>query len=250
MQQLSRSIHLSLHIHKDPDAMAERAAHIIAEACDEAISERGEFKIAISGGKTPVPLFRLLSRKDWVNALPWDKIFVFWADERCVSPDHPLSNYGVARRELLNYVPCTKFFRMRGDQDPVEAALQYEELLRKEFHLKGSEVPRFDMILLGMGEDGHTASLFPRSPALAVQNRLVIDQYVPVQKIDRLTMTLPVFNNSRCCMFMVTGKDKHAVLSRALDLLDKPELPAQLVHPAVGDLIWVVDEAAATGGKE
>lgn len=237
MQQLSRSIHLSLHIHKDPDAMAERAAHIIAEACDEAISERGEFKIAISGGKTPVPLFRLLSRKDWVNALPWDKISVFWADERCVSPDHPLSNYGVARRELLNYVPCTKFFRMRGDQDPVEAALQYEELLRKEFHLKGSEVPRFDMILLGMGEDGHTASLFPRSPALAVQNRLVIDQYVPVQKIDRLTMTLPVFNNSRCCMFMVTGKDKHAVLSRALDLLDKPELPAQLVHPAVGDLI-------------
>ena len=109
MQQLSRSIHLSLHIHKDPDAMAERAAHIIAEACDEAISERGEFKIAISGGKTPVPLFRLLSRKDWVNALPWDKISVFWADERCVSPDHPLSNYGVARRELLNYVPCTSF---------------------------------------------------------------------------------------------------------------------------------------------
>ena len=92
MQQLSRSIHLSLQIHKDPDAMAERAAHIIAEACDEAISERGEFKIAISGGKTPVPLFRLLSRKDWVNALPWDKISVFWADERCVSPDHPLSN--------------------------------------------------------------------------------------------------------------------------------------------------------------
>lgn len=93
-------------------------------------------------------------------------------------------------------------------------------------------------------------AFFPRSPALAVRNRLVIDQYVPVQKIDRLTMTLPVFNNARCCMFMVTGSEKHDVLARALNLLDKPELPAQLVHPAIGDLIWVVDEAAATGEKQ
>ena len=98
MQTLSRSIHLMLHIHKDPDAMAERAAHIIADKCDEAISERGSFKIAISGGNTPIPLFRLLTRKDWVSALPWDKISVFWADERCVSPDDEGSNYGMARR--------------------------------------------------------------------------------------------------------------------------------------------------------
>ncbi len=229
--------------------MAERAAHILAAACDEAIAERGVFRIAISGGKTPIPLFRLLSRKDWIGALPWDKTSVFWADERCVPADHPDSNYGMAYKELLNYVPCTSFYRMRGDLQPEKAALDYEEILRKEFGLKDGEVPRFDMILLGMGEDGHTASLFPNSPGLYANNRLVIDQYVPERKADRLTMTLPVFNNSRCCMFLVTGKEKHGVLQRALNLLDKPELPAQLVHPPVGDLIWVVDEGAATGGE-
>lgn len=243
----SRSIHLKLHIHKDPDAMAERAAHIISEKCDEAIAERGSFKIAISGGHTPIPLFRLLTRKDWVGALAWDKISVFWADERCVPADAPGSNYGMARRELLNYVPCTSYYRMRGDLEPVRAAVDYENILRQEFSLKDGEVPRFDMILLGMGKDGHTASIFPNSPALVKQDRLVIDQYVPERKADRLTMTLPVFNNSRCCMFMVTGEDKHPVLSRALNLLDKPELPAQLVRPKGGDLVWVVDEAAATG---
>ncbi len=247
MQTLSRTIHLSLHIHKDPDAMAERAAHIISAACDEAVSERGCFRMAISGGSTPIPLFRLLSRVDWVEALPWEKISVFWADERCVSPDDPDSNYGMARRELLNYVPCSQYYRMRGDRDPEQAALDYEQILRQEFSLKEGEVPRFDMILLGMGEDGHTASLFPNSPGLSATNRLVIDQYVPERKADRLTMTLPVLNNARCCMFLVTGCDKHDVLRRALNLLDKPELPAQYVHPAVGDLIWVVDEEAATG---
>lgn len=247
MQQLSRSIHLSLHIHKDPDAMAERAAHIIAAACEEAIAERGEFKMAISGGKTPLPLFRLLSRSDWVDALPWEKISLFWVDERCVEADDPRSNYGTARRELLSYVPCTQFYRMRGDTEPEKAALAYEQTLRNEFNLKPGELPRFDMILLGMGKDGHTASLFPRSPALEVRNRLVIDQYVPHKGIDRLTMTLPVLNNARSCIFMVNGKDKNEVLKRALNLLDKPELPAQLVHPPIGDLIWIVDEAAATG---
>ena len=250
MKQLSRSIHLSVHIHKDPDAMAERAAHILAAACDEAISERGCFRIAISGGKTPIPLFRLLTRKDWIAALPWDKISVFWADERCVSPDHPDSNYGMAHKELLNYVPCTQFYRMRGDLDPEKAALDYEEILTKEFALKEGEIPRFDMILLGMGDDGHTASLFPNSPGLYAGDRLVIDQYVPERKADRLTMTLPVLNNARCCMFLVTGKEKHSVLQKALNLLDEPELPAQQVRPAVGDLIWVVDEDAATGGDE
>lgn len=250
MQQLSRSIHLSLHIHKDPDAMAERAAHIIAAACEEAIQERGEFKIALSGGKTPLPLFRLLTHPDWVDALPWEKISVFWADERCVPSDHPLSNYGEARRELLSHVPCSQIYRMRGDEDPAKAAAAYEQTLRREFHLGERDIPRFDLILLGMGEDGHTASLFAKSPALEVRNRLVVDQYVPHQQIDRLTLTLPVLNNSRCCLFLVTGKEKHEVLTRVLDLLAKPELPAQMVHPAIGDLIWVVDKAAATGSDE
>lgn len=227
--------------------MAERAAHIFAAACEEAISERGSFSVALSGGHTPIPLFRLLAKSDWADRLSWDKISFFWVDERCVGPDHPESNYGLARRELLSHVSATHFYRMRGETDPVEAAIRYEQQLRTEFHLGADELPRFDFMLLGMGDDGHTGSIFPDSPALVEQKRLVIDQYVPERKADRLTLTLPVINNARLCMFLVTGKEKHAVLTKTLNLLDEPTLPAQFVRPSVGDLIWVVDEAAATG---
>ena len=174
---------------------------------------------------------------------------IFWVDERCVGPEHANSNYGLARKELLSYVPATHFYRMRGEEDPVEAAAKYENQLRTEFDLGPQEMPRFDFVLLGMGEDGHTGSIFPNSPALAEKKRLVIDQYVPERKADRLTLTLPVINNARCCMFLVTGAEKHAVLSRALNLLAPPTLPAQMVRPGFGDLVWVVDEAAATGVK-
>ena len=244
MSGLSRSIHLTVHIHKDPAAMAERAAHILAAACEEAVAERGVFRIALSGGQTPIPLFRLLAGDDWADRLPWDKISIFWVDERC---EHADSNYGLARREFLGHVPATHFYRMRGEEDPVEAAVKYEGQLRAEFDLGPQDLPRFDFMLLGMGEDGHTGSIFPHSPALAEKKRLVIDQYVPERKADRLTLTLPVINNARCCMFLVTGAEKHDVLSRALNLLAPPTLPAQMVRPGFGDLVWVVDEAAATG---
>ena len=247
MEGFSRSIHLSLHIHKTPAAMAERAAHILAAACEEAVAERGVFRIALSGGQTPIPLFRLLAADDWANRLPWDKMTFFWVDERCVGPDDPNSNYGLARRELLSHVPATHFYRMRGEMDPVEAAAMYEQQMRTEFGIDQNAVPRFDFILLGMGEDGHTGSIFPKSAAIAEKKRLAIDLYVPERKADRITLTLPVINNARCCMFIVTGKEKHSVLTKALDLLAEPTLPAQKVHPSIGDLIWVVDEAAATG---
>lgn len=243
----NRSIHLSLHIHKDPAAMAERAAHLFAAACEEAIGERDCFRVAISGGHTPVPLFRLLTERAWAESLPWDKISLFWVDERCVAPDNPESNYGVARRTLLARVPATHFYRMRGDQDPEQAARDYERLLREEFDLAPRELPRFDMMLLGMGADGHIASLFPGSPALAEKNRLVTEVYVPSKQEDRITLTLPVINNSRCCMFLVSGPEKRAALGDALNLLSEPALPAQLVRPQAGDLVWIVDQAAATG---
>lgn len=243
----SRSIHLSLYIHKDPEAMAERAAHIFASACEEAVSERGVFRVALSGGRTPAPLFKLLARPDWAERLPWDKISFFWVDERCVKPDHPDSNYGMARRDLLSDVPVTQFFRIRGENGAEEEAAHYEKLLRTEFNLKPHELPRFDFILLGMGADGHTASLFPNSPLIKETNRLVADIYVPELKSDRITLTLPVLNNARLCMFMVEGRDKHAALTQALDLLKEPTLPAQLIRPGAGDLIWIVDKAAAEG---
>ena len=246
MSGISRSIHLTVHIHKDPAAMAERVAHILAAACEEAVAERGVFRIALSGGQTPIPLFRLLAGKDWADRLPWGNISIFWVDERCVAPDHPDSNYGLARRELLSHVAATHFFRMRGDEKPEAAAAKYEEQIRSEFNLGPQELPRFDFMLLGMGADGHTGSIFAKSPALAERKRLVIDQYVPGEG-DRLTLTLPVINNARCCMFLVTGAEKHAVLSNALNLLAEPSMPAQMVRPGFGDLIWVVDEAAAKG---
>lgn len=247
MKGLSRSIHLSVHIHKDTATMAERAAHILADACEEAINERGVFKIALSGGQTPIPLFRLLAGQDWAEHLPWGKMTFFWVDERCVDPDHPDSNYGLARRELLSHVPATHFFRMRGDTDPFEAAKKYEEQIRADFNLGPQDLPRFDFVILGMGADGHTGSIFPNSPALVEKKQLVIDQYVPELKEDRITLTLPVLNNARSCLFLVTGSEKNDVLSKALNLLAEPTLPAQMVRPTFGDLIWIVDEAAAKG---
>lgn len=245
----SRSIHLALHIHKNPAAMAERAAHIFAAAVGEAVAERGICRIALSGGKTPIPLFRLLAQADWAERLPWDKMAFFWVDERCVGPDHAESNYGVARRELLAHVPSTRFYRMRGEEDPVAEAARYEKLLRDEFQLEGHALPRFDFMLLGMGGDGHTASIFPKSPLLREKTRLVADVYVPEMQADRLTLTLPVINNSRVCMFLVEGPEKHEALSRVLNLLVEPSLPAQLVRPAAGELIWITDENAARGEK-
>lgn len=243
----SRSIHLSLHIHKDPEAMAERAAHLFASACEEAVAERGHFRVAISGGHTPVPLFRLLTQRDWADSLPWDKISIYWVDERCVGPDSPDSNYGVARRELLGLVPATRYYRMRGDQDPQRAAADYARLLREDFGLGPRELPRFDMMLLGMGADGHTASLFPGSPALEETDKLATEVYAPSLHEDRITLTLPVINNSRCCMFLVSGPEKRAALGDVLNLLSEPVLPAQRVRPQAGDLIWIVDKAAASG---
>ncbi|MDD6181943.1 MAG: 6-phosphogluconolactonase [Desulfovibrionaceae bacterium] len=243
----SRSIHLSVHIHKNPAAMAERAAHIMASCCEEAIAERGVFNIALSGGATPVPFYRLLAGADWAERLPWEKINIYFVDERSVEPESPESNFGMIRRELLSHIPATHYFRIKAENDPVEAARQYEKLLRADFHLKEGELPRFDFVLLGMGQNGHTGSLSVGSPAIMEKKRLVIDQYLSERKYDRVTLTLPVLNNARCCMFLVTGREKHEVLTRALNLLETPSLPAQMVRPTFGDLIWIVDEAAATG---
>ncbi len=243
----SRSIHLTLHIHKKPAAMAERAAHIMTRCCEEAIAERGVFNIALSGGATPVPFYRLLGGADWAERLPWEKINIYFVDERSVDPESPESNFGMIRRELLSHVPATHYFRIKAENDPVQAAERYEAMLRADFKLKDGELPRFDFILLGMGRNGHTGSLSVGSPAIVENKRLVIDQYLPERKYDRVTMTLPVLNNARCCMFLVTGEEKHEVLTKALDLLAPPYLPAQMVRPTFGDLIWIVDEAAATG---
>lgn len=247
MQIKSRTINLAVHIHKDQDDMTYCAAKIFAENSRKAIAEKGSFTIALSGGITPIPLFRLLSSPEWIDQIQWDKVSIYWVDERCVNPEHPRSNYGMARRELLSHVPTTLYYRFKGELDPEEAAKQYEILLRDHFNLSNDDIPCFDFILLGMSADGHTGSIFPESAALFEKKRLVIDQYVKERNADRLTLTLPVINNAKYCMFLVTGKEKHTALANALDILAKPTLPTQFVRPTNGTLIWMVDEAAATG---
>ncbi len=244
MSTRTRSTHLSLHVHKDTATMAERAAHIFADHCEAAIAERGIFTVAISGGVTPLPLYKLLSSADWAERLPWDKIAIYWVNECCVEPDNINSFYNYARENLLSHVNATHFYRMRGEDHAEKAADHYEALLKQHFE---TELPRFDFIILGMSANGNTASMFPGSPALLEKKRLCLDQYVPDRKADRLTLTLPVINNARCCLFLVSGKRKHESLQKALDLLAHPVLPAQMIRPVAGELIWIVDHQAALG---
>lgn len=243
----TRSTQLTLHVCPNPAAMAEKSAEIFLERCNKAIAERGLASVCLSGGNTPVPLYRLLSTPAWLDRLPWEKIAFYWVAEHGVPADHESSIYGVARRELLHLSPSTRFYRIRGELPPQEAARSYEKLLKEHFGLADGEFPSFDLMILGLSPTGHTASLHPDGLALSETKRLVLDEYLPERKEDRITLTLPVFNNARACMFMVSGKEKHSVLSSALNLLAPPTLPAQRIRPQNGELLWVVDEAAAQG---
>lgn len=246
-----------LHVHRDVGELARHAARLLADTCRTAVAGRGVFRMAVSGGSTPVHLFRLLASQEWAATLPWDRMAIFWVDERCVAPDDPQSNFGMTRRELLDKLPdgpaAVRHHRMEGELEPAAAAARYEELLRREFGLAAGDLPRFDLVLLGMGPDGHTASLFPGTAALDEQTRLVTSLYVPKLQSHRLTLTFPVLNNARCCCFMAAGADKHPALSRVCDLpgatspRDGDSLPAQRVRPTDGELLWLVDEAAAQG---
>ena len=159
-------LHLETYVRADADGVASCAAGLLAARCAEAVSRRGVFTLALSGGSTPLTLFRLLRTEAWAARVDWAHTRVFWVDERCVAPDHPASNYGAANQELLAHVPAAEIYPMDGEIDPGESAVAYEELLRQ--HVPAEEgMPRLDCALLGMGDDGHTASLFPGSPLLA-----------------------------------------------------------------------------------
>lgn len=242
-----RATYLSLFVTEDPLDMARQAAEIIEAQCKEALSRRSIFNLAVSGGKTPLSLFRLLSSPEWVKRIDWERTAIYWVDEHCVGPEHADSNYRLARQELLSRVPITRFYRIKGEDNPVKAAETYELLLKDHFCLIPGEFPRFDCILLGVGDDGHTASLFPEESAVYETERLIVDQYIRSLKSSRVTMTFPVLNNARCCIFMANGKEKNHVLKTALNLMADPALPAQMVRPINGSLVWIIDEAAYSG---
>lgn len=231
-------------------AVAEQAAERFVEAATKALDESGRFTVALSGGTTPRSLYARLASEPFRSRLDWSRVRVFWGDERCVPPDHPDSNYRLAEELLLSRVPIRpeNIHRMRGEAtDPDLAAAEYAGELQSAFGLKRGERPRFDLILLGMGADGHTASLFPHSPALREVTRLAVAVYVEAVKGYRLTLTLPVLNGAATVLFLISGSDKAQRLRTVLTGKPSPGAPASLVRPERGTLHWIVDRAAATG---
>jgi len=232
-----------------PQELFEAAAEEVIHSAQEAVEQRGHFTIALSGGSTPKSLFNLLATNA-KTVLPWDRMFFFWGDERHVPPTDADSNYRMADETMLSKIPVAagNVFRFPAENpDAAAAAEAYEQTLRKFFQLKAEELPVFDLILLGMGPDGHTASLFPNTAGLQEKSRLVIANWVEKLKTSRLSLTLPVLNAARCVTFLVSGTDKASVLKTVLEE-DVPgeQYPSKLVQPTNGKLIWLIDRAAAS----
>ena len=232
-----------------PQDLFQAAAEEIIHDAADAVAQRGRFTIALSGGSTPRNLYTLIAANASAS-LPWDQMFFFWGDERHVPQSNPESNYRMARETLLSKtpVPAANIFPVPAENPDASAAAEsYEQTLRKFFDVASGEFPRFDLILLGMGPDGHTASLFPETAALQEKSRLVVANWVEKLKTSRITLTLPVLNAARCVAFLVSGTDKAAVLREVLEGNAPAEkYPSKLVRPTDGRLIWFVDRAAAS----
>jgi 6-phosphogluconolactonase len=235
-----------VRIFDDPSALMRAAADEIVSAAQKAVDERGRFTWALAGGSTPRALYRLLAREPYRERMPWNAIHFFWGDERHVPPDYPDSNFRMAREAMLDAVPVPpeNIHRVPAEEPDAErAAAAYEAALRSFFVLAPGEFPRFDLILLGLGKEGHTASLFPDSDVLHERERLVAAPWVEAQKTFRITLTPPALNHARRAMFLVSGEEKAEALRAVLEGPREPErYPAQIVE---GNRLWMVDRSAA-----
>ena len=261
---MTNRLRIEYRVVADSAALAAAAAEQFTHAAEMAVAKRGRARIAISGGSTPKAAFALLANaaQPWRGRLPWDKLELFWVDERCVPPDDAESNYRMTREALLDKVPLKpeQVHRMEGELDPQAAAARYEALLREKFEMDGAErpwfapgeakaggwVPRFDLVALGMGPDGHTASLFPHTEALHEMGRLVTANHVLQKETWRITLTWPVINAASSVFFLIGGADKAEVLRDVFTGPRDPErLPSQLIWPSSGILTLILDQAAA-----
>ena len=227
----------------DPAAVAAEAAERVARAADEAIALAGRFSFVLAGGSTPKTLYELLASAPYRDRIDWPNVEIFFGDERTVPPDHKDSNYRMANEVMLSKVPIPEshVHRMRGEIEPEEAAKEYGLLLKEKF---GDAGP--DLILLGMGDDGHTASLFPGTPAVREPKHRAFANPVPKLNTIRLTMTAPFINRAREIIITVTGANKALRLAEVLEGPRDPErLPVQIIQPQSGKLAWLVDSAAA-----
>ncbi|MEI6045175.1 MAG: 6-phosphogluconolactonase [Chloroflexota bacterium] len=252
MQPVNSGPMLEIQVFPEVQALNREAAQRLVKLAKAKIAATGRFSLALSGGSTPQKLYSLLAT--YKEQIEWSKVFIFFGDERCVPPDHPESNYRMANEALLSKVPISpeNSYRMHGEDPPEEAAEAYAKELERFFGLEHGNgpspenFPSFDLILLGMGADGQTASLFPATSALHEHGRPVTANFVPQLKTERLTLTAPTINRAAQIWFLVVGEDKASTLARVLEGEYQPQTyPSQLIRPQQGKLIWMLDEAAA-----
>jgi 6-phosphogluconolactonase len=254
LQLSGEIVQRDVRILTNTDAIARRVAQEFVQSATSAVSSKGSFTVALSGGSTPKALYSLLANDAAIRAqLPWDKMYFYFGDERSVGPDHPDSNFRMATETMLSKVPLKpeQIFRIKGEyKDTEKAAQEYEQALRASFKIAEGKIgegqfPRFDLVLLGMGNEGHTASLFPGTKALHETKRLVVRNWVGKLYTDRITLTAPAINNAARVIFMITGADKALALKGVLEGPYEPEqLPAQMIQPSNGEVLWLVDAIA------
>lgn len=251
--------HARVRVYRDPEELALKAARLFARLADQYVIGCGKFTVALSGGSTPKAMFSVLAAEPFLDTVPWSSIYFFWGDERCVPPDHADSNYRMTSEALLSKVsvPPENIFRIPAElPDPERAAEEYTATLTR-FFLAGagpnrtgtaplSNVPRFDLVFLGMGPDGHTASLFPHTTALQAGEQIAVANYVEKFNAHRITLTAATINNACNVTFLAAGEDKTETLKNVLEGSYQPDVyPSQLIRPRNGTLLWMVDEAAA-----
>lgn len=229
------------------EALSRKAADILLAEAKKSVENSGKFTLALSGGSTPKRLYEILGSSPYRKAIPWGSVHFFWGDERCVPPDHPESNYRMAWETFLSkiVVPRENIHRMTGEKTPAQAALEYEKELRGFFG--NVSFPVFDFMLLGLGSDGHIASLFPGSSLLQETRQWVASAQVEKPGISRLTLTLPVFNSAKMLPVLVSGKEKAQIIREIFGgSAEKIAFPAQMIHPENGKLLWLLDDPAAS----
>lgn len=228
----------------DKEALSRAAAELFVSEAKKATAARGRFSVALSGGNTPKRAYELLARQPFREKVPWGAVHLFWGDERCVPADDERSNYRMTRLALLDHVPLpnAQIHAIRGDLPPPQAAQEYETLLQAFFQ---GGPPRFDLVFLGLGDNGHTASLWPGTPVIHELKRWVAEVYVAEQDLYRVTMTAPLLNEAALLAFLVAGADKAPVIREVRDGKHDPDrLPAQLIRPRNGQVLWLMDDAA------
>jgi 6-phosphogluconolactonase len=235
-----------LKIYKDLEELSQAAAHILLEAAQSATKTRGKFSLVLSGGNSPRRLYEILAEGPYRDQMPWRTTHVFWGDERCVPADDERNNALMARQILLDRVsiPDEQIHNIASTLPPMKAAEEYQNTLEAYF---SGQSPALDFVLLGLGENGHTASLFPETAVLDEKRRWVSEVYVPNLQMWRVTLTATILNQAKKIVFLVDGASKALVLNQVVNGARRPkELPAQLIQPQKGELLWLVDRAAAS----